>query len=84
MADQESQTMTPLDSLDSRLLDILVCPICKGPLKHFKRGTDREEAAANGIPSDVQSELRCHADKLAFPVKDGIARMLVDEARTLA
>jgi uncharacterized protein len=84
MADQESQTMTTLDSLDSRLLDILVCPICKGPLKHFKAGPNRDEAAAKDIPIDVQSELRCHADKLAFPVKDGIARMLVDEARSLA
>jgi uncharacterized protein len=72
-----------MNSLDSRLLDILVCPICKGPLKHDRPSSDATERAASGIPADVQSELRCTADKLAFPVKDGIARMLVDEARTL-
>ncbi len=72
-----------MNSLDSRLLDILVCPICKGPLKHERASSDASELAASGIPPDVQSELRCGADKLAFPVKDGIARMLVDEARSL-
>ena len=53
--------------MDTQLLDILVCPLCKGPLKH-----DR-----------VQHELICNADKLAFPVRDGVPVMLVDEARTL-
>lgn len=73
-----------MNSLDSRLLDILVCPICKGPLKHDRPSSDPSELAASGIAPDVQSELRCVADKLAFPVKDGIARMLVEEARSLA
>ncbi|HVW52771.1 MULTISPECIES: Trm112 family protein [unclassified Trinickia] len=51
--------------MDARLLEILVCPICKGPLSY-----DR-----------AQQELICHADKLAYPIRDGIPVMLVDEAR---
>lgn len=51
--------------MDARLLEILVCPICKGPLTY-----DR-----------AQQELVCHADKLAYPIRDGIPVMLVDEAR---
>lgn len=54
--------------MDPRLLEILVCPICKGPL------TWRREAA----------ELVCKADRLAYPVKDGIPVMLEEEARKLA
>lgn len=53
--------------MDSRLLDILVCPICKGPLAY------RKDAA----------ELVCKADRLAFPIRDGIPVMLEDEARKL-
>jgi uncharacterized protein YbaR (Trm112 family) len=53
--------------MESRLLEILVCPLCKGPLRH-----DRE-----------QQELICQADKLAFPIKDGIPVMLESEAREL-
>ncbi len=53
--------------MDPRLLDILVCPICKGPLRH-------DRAAA---------ELICEADRLAFPIRDGIPVMLEGEARTL-
>ncbi|OZI19357.1 hypothetical protein CAL26_17140 [Bordetella genomosp. 9] len=53
--------------MESRLLDILVCPICKGPLRH-----DRQEA-----------ELVCQADRLAYPVRDGIPVMLESEARPL-
>ncbi|HRD33580.1 MAG TPA: Trm112 family protein [Rhodocyclaceae bacterium] len=54
--------------MDTRLLDILVCPVCKGPLDYLK---DRQE-------------LVCKADRLAFPVRDGIPVMLEDEARELA
>ena len=54
--------------MDSKLLEILVCPICKGPL------TWRKDA----------QELVCKADRLAFPVKDDIPVMLEDEARELA
>ncbi|MFM8845555.1 MAG: Trm112 family protein, partial [Gammaproteobacteria bacterium] len=46
--------------MDHRLLDILACPICKGPLVH------QREAAV----------LVCRADRLAFPIKDGIPMML--------
>jgi len=55
-------------SLTPQLLEILVCPICKGPL------TWRKDA----------QELVCKADRLAFPVKDDIPVMLEDEARELA
>ncbi len=54
-------------AIDPRLLEILVCPLCKGPL------TYRKEAA----------ELVCKADRLAFPIKDGIPVMLEDDARKL-
>jgi uncharacterized protein YbaR (Trm112 family) len=53
--------------VDPKLLEILVCPICKGPLVW------RREAA----------ELVCRADRLAYPVKDGIPVMLEEEARRL-
>jgi uncharacterized protein YbaR (Trm112 family) len=53
--------------MDKRLLDILVCPICKGPL-HFDKGVD---------------ELICRGDRLAFPIRDGIPVMLEDDARAL-
>jgi uncharacterized protein YbaR (Trm112 family) len=54
--------------MDAKLLDILVCPICKGPLIYLK----------------PQQELICKADRLAFPLRDGIPVMLEDEARKLA
>ena len=57
---------------DNRLLEMLVCPLCKSPL-HAARGAD------GGI-----AELICKADRLAFPVRDGIAVMLENEARALA
>ncbi len=53
--------------MDTRLLDILVCPLCKGPLKH-----DRQ-----------QNELICNGDRLAFPIRDGMPVMLEEDARTL-
>jgi uncharacterized protein YbaR (Trm112 family) len=53
--------------MDSRLLDILVCPICKGPLLYRK----------------VEQELICKADRLAFRIRDGIPVMLEDAARKL-
>ena len=53
--------------MDQKLLSILACPICKGPLKH-----DR-----------AASELICFGDALAFPVRDGIPVMLEEEARQL-
>lgn len=62
--------------MDARLLEILVCPLCKGPLQQQRGGT-----AADGTPLDA--ELVCRADRLAFPVRDGIPVMLVDEARRI-
>ena len=53
--------------MESRLLEILVCPLCKGPLRH-----DRQ-----------QKELICRADRLAFPIRDGVPIMLENEAREL-
>ena len=51
--------------MDSRLLDILVCPICKANLDYRK----------------AQLELVCKPCKLAFPIRDDIPVMLEDEAR---
>ena len=53
--------------MDIRLLAMLVCPLCKGPLEHRR--------------SEAGHELLCHADRLAYPVRDGIPVMLVSEAR---
>jgi len=51
--------------VDKKLLDMLVCPLCKGPLRYDK----------------TKSELVCRADRLAYPVRDDIPVMLEDEAR---
>ena len=53
--------------LDPRLLEILVCPVSKGPLEY-----DR-----------AAGELISRSAGLAFPIRDGIPIMLPDEARTL-
>lgn len=53
--------------MDAKLLDILVCPLCKGPLVYKK---------------DAQ-ELVCKPCRLAYPIRDGIPVMLEDEARQL-
>lgn len=53
--------------MDKKLLDILVCPVCKGPLTYDK----------------PKSELVCRADRLAYPIRDDIPVMLEDEARKL-
>ncbi|WP_137009334.1 Trm112 family protein [Aquitalea aquatilis] len=53
--------------MDAKFLDILVCPLCKGPLVFDK----------------AQQELICKGDRLAFPVGDGIPMMLETEAREL-
>ena len=54
--------------MDSRLLDILVCPICKATLEYRK----------------AEQELVCRPCKLAFPIRDDIPIMLEDEARPLS
>lgn len=53
--------------MDKKLLEILVCPVCKGPLV-YKRDSN---------------ELVCKGDRLAYPVRDDIPVMLEDEARVL-
>ncbi len=53
--------------MDKKLLDILVCPVCKGKLIHDK---DRQE-------------LVCKACRLAYPIRDDIPVMLEEEARQL-
>jgi uncharacterized protein len=57
--------------METRLLDLLVCPICKGPLEYWRP------------PMQSAHELVCKADRLAFPVRDGIPVMLESEARSL-
>nr|VFJ51607.1 MAG: hypothetical protein BECKFW1821B_GA0114236_100950 [Candidatus Kentron sp. FW] len=53
--------------MDKKLLDIIACPICKGPLVYR--------------PAD--SELVCRPCQLAYPIRDDIPVMLEDEARRL-
>lgn len=52
--------------MNARLLDILVCPVCKGELLYKK----------------VEQELVCKPCRLAFPIRDGIPVMLEEEARS--
>ncbi|MDH3870944.1 MAG: Trm112 family protein [Gammaproteobacteria bacterium] len=54
--------------MDKKLLDILACPVCKGPLVYHKEA----------------GELICKVDRLAYPIREDIPVMLEDEARTLA
>ena len=56
-----------MNAIDHRLLDILVCPLCKGPLRYERQA----------------EELICKADSLAFPIRDGIPVMLESEARRI-
>jgi uncharacterized protein YbaR (Trm112 family) len=55
--------------MDKRLLDLLVCPVCKGQLR----------TAGSG----ATLELICRLDRLAYLVRDGIPMMLPEEARVL-
>lgn len=57
----------PPDSVDPKLLEILVCPVTKGPLEFDAQ----------------RRELISRQAKLAFPIRDGIPIMLADEARRL-
>lgn len=54
--------------MDKKLLDILACPLCKGRLVYDPK----------------QAELICYIDKLAYPIREDIPIMLVDEARRLS
>ena len=53
--------------MDKKLLDILVCPLCKGPSVYKKS----------------EQELICRFDRLAYPIRDDIPVMLSEEARVL-
>ena len=57
----------PATEIDTRLLEILVCPLTKGPLTY-----DRDKQELLSVEAGV-----------AYPVRDGIPIMLVDEARPL-
>ena len=54
-------------TIDHRLIDLLVCPLCKGPLVYKK----------------AEQELICKSCRLAYPIKDDIPVMLDEEARKL-
>jgi len=54
--------------MDHKLLEILVCPVCKSPLTYRREG----------------GELICPACRIAYPIRDDIPVMLPEEARTLA
>lgn len=54
--------------MDKKLLDLLVCPVSKAPLKY----------------DEAKQELVCKASGLAYPIRDGIPVMLESEARVLS
>lgn len=54
--------------MDARLLDVLVCPLCKGPLIYKK----------------AEKELICKPDRLAYPIREDIPIMLDQEARKVS
>ena len=62
-----NDTGRPAGAIDPKLLEILVCPVTKGPLEY-----DAEK-----------QELVSRRAKLAYPIRDGIPIMLPDEARPL-
>jgi uncharacterized protein YbaR (Trm112 family) len=53
--------------VDKQLFDILVCPLCKGPLQYDK----------------AAQELICNGDRLAYPIRDGIPIMWAEDARDM-
>jgi uncharacterized protein len=53
--------------MEKKLLEILVCPLCKGKLHHYPK----------------KHELVCRFDRLAFPIRHDIPVMLEEEARQI-
>ncbi len=53
--------------LDARLLEILACPLCKGPLQYHR----------------ARQVLVCRGDRLEFPIRDGVPVLLEGEARVM-
>ena len=64
---ESAEQMDEPSEIDPKLLEILVCPLTKGPLRY--------DRAAKELISDEAG--------LAYPIRDGIPIMLVDEARPL-
>jgi uncharacterized protein YbaR (Trm112 family) len=58
-----------MTALDHRLIDLLVCPLCKSSLQMQRNAEGQPQALA------------CVADRLAFPIRDGIPVMLEGEAQ---
>ena len=58
-----------MSALDNRLIELLVCPLCKGKLTMLRDAEQRPQGLA------------CAADRLAFPIRDGIPVMLESEAQ---
>ncbi|GAA4353436.1 Trm112 family protein [Kangiella taiwanensis] len=54
--------------MDHKLIDVLVCPLCKGELQYKKDA----------------KELICRFDKLAYPIRDDIPVMLEEQARKVS
>ena len=54
--------------MDTKLLDILACPLCKGPLRYARS----------------EQVLVCRAERLAYPIRDDIPVLLEEEARVLS
>jgi uncharacterized protein YbaR (Trm112 family) len=55
-------------AMDTKLLDIMACPVCKGPLQYRRS----------------EQVLVCRLDRLSYPIRDGVPVMLEEEARQLA
>ena len=53
--------------MDTRLLDIMACPVCKGPVQYRRS----------------EQVLVCRLDRLSYPIRDGVPVMLEEEARLL-
>jgi tetraacyldisaccharide 4'-kinase len=66
-SDTDAEALLGRIALDTRLLDIMACPLCKAPLNFDRK-------------SQV---LVCRPDRLAFPIRDGVPVMLEEEARIL-
>ncbi len=65
--DKNQDKQDKLETIDRKLLELLVCPLTRGPLEYDRKA----------------NELISRAAKLAYPIRDGIPIMLVDEARPL-
>ncbi len=61
------QNSSPASGIDPRLLEVLICPVSRGPLVYDKKTNELVSKKAN----------------LAFPIRDGVPIMLVDEARQI-